>query len=171
MLILMIFLGILMIVGGISCMMTPVLGWLAGIFILMVGISAVVRYAVGHEECNIWNLLFGICECLFGGFLIFNNFAQLATSFMVAYIASFCILVYGIVRIVASLILKKINQALPDEMRSAAWLVAMAAGVLITLTGIVCIVQPMVSAIAIGWYVLSSGAETLLIAVHGLRRR
>lgn len=115
MLILMIILGILIIVGGISCTVFATLGWLAG--------------------------------------------------------ASFCILVYGIVRIVASLILKKINQALPDETRSAEWLVAMATGVLITLTGIVCIVQPMVSAIAIGWYVLSSGAETLLIAVHGLRRR
>lgn len=166
----MIILGILMIVGGISCTVFATLGWLAGISILMVGISAVVRYA-GHEERNIWNLLVGICECLFGGFLIFNNFAQFATSFMLAYIASFCILVYGIVRIVASLILKKINQALLDETRSVAWLVAMAAGVLITLTGIVCIVQPMVSAIAIGWYVLFSGAETLLIAVYGLRRR
>lgn len=180
MLILMIILSVLMIMGGISCIVTPIaafttLGWLAGISILMVGISAVVRYAAGHEERNIWNLLGGICEFLFGGFLIANNYAQIATSFVLAYVASFFLLIYGIFKIIASLKLKKINQELPDEMRSATWLAVMIAGALSALTGIVCIVQPIVSAISIGWlmgfYVLVSGAETLLVAIHGLRRK
>ena len=60
-------------------------------------------------------------------------------------------------------------------MRSATWLAVMIAGALIALTGIVCIAQPTVSAISVGWlmgfYVLISGVETLVVAVHSMRKR
>lgn len=177
--ILMILFGVLMIIGGISCFFTPIatfssLGWLAGVSILVVGISAIVRYAAGHEERSVWNLIGGICESLFGAFLVFNDFAQIATSFVLAYLASFCLLVYGACKIIMALRLRRLNQSLPDELRTATWLAVMVAGVVVALIGVICIVQPMVSAISIGWligfYVLTSGAETLVVAVHSMRR-
>lgn len=169
-----------MIMGGIGCMVMPIatfatLGWLVGFFVLVVGISTVVRYAAGHEERSIWDLVGGICEILLGGFLIFNNFAQIATSFTLAYVAAFFLLVHGIGKIVVSFKLKKINKELPDEIRSGAWLAVMISGILIVLIGVVCIFQPMVSVISIGWlmgfHVLVSGVETIVYAVRGLQRR
>lgn len=166
--------GILMVIGGIGCIATPIdtfstLGWIVGVSILLVGISGIFRYAAAHDNRSIWDLLGGICETLFGGLLIFNNFAQLITSFALAYIAVFCVLVYGIAKIITAVNLKKINKKLPDKNRSAAWLSVMISGIFISLIGIICAFQPMIGAISIGLligiYVIISGVETIAAAL------
>lgn len=176
----MIILGILMILSGISCVVTPVatfsaLGWLTGIAILAVGFASILQYAAGHEKRSIWELLGGICGVLFGGFLILNNFAQLATNIVLAYAASFWLLVHGICGIAEALKLRKLNQAAPDDERSAAWLLVMLLGILTIFMGITCVTQPILSMISVGWLmgasILTSGVKTLVLAVRSFRKK
>ena len=178
--IVMIILSVLMIIGGISCIAAPVatfsaLGWLAGISILTVGLSSILQYAAGHEGRSIWELLGGICGILFGGFLIFNIFAQTATNIILAYAAALWLFVRGICGIVEALKMRKLNQALPDKARSAVWLVVLVLAILTVLMGAACIMQPVLSMISVGLLmgisIFTSGAETFVLAVHSLRKK
>ena len=166
--------GILMIIGGISCITMPVatfttLGWIVGGSVLIVGISGVFRFAAAHDNRSIWDLLGGIVEVLFGGLLIVNNAAQFIASIWIAYIAAAFVLVYGIMKIITAVKFKKRNKELPDKQRSGAWLAVMISGILISLVGIVCIFQPMIAAVSIGLlmgiYVLISGIENIAAAI------
>lgn len=177
--VIMIILGILMILGGISCVATPVatfsaLGWLAGIAIMTVGFSSVLQYAAGHEKRSIWELLGGICGVLLGGFLILNNFAQIATNIVLAYAAAFWLLVQGICGISEALKLRKLNQNAPDNERSATWLLVLLLGILTIFMGFACVAQPILSMISVGWLmgasILTSGMKTLVLAVRGFRK-
>ena len=83
--VLMIVFSILMIIGGVICMATPVatfsmLGWPAGLSIIISGVSAVFRYASGRSDRSVWELVGGIAGILFGGFIVVNAFAQIATN-------------------------------------------------------------------------------------------
>ena len=171
-------LSVLMIIGGISCIAAPVatfsaLGWLAGISILTVGLSSIFQYAAGHEGRSIWELLGGICGVLFGGFLIFNIFAQAATNLILSYAAAFWLCIHGFCGIIEALNIKKQNQELPDKDRSATWLAVLVLAVLKVLLGIACIIQPILGMISVGLLmgisILTSGAQTFVVALHSLR--
>lgn len=175
-----IILSILMIICGIDCMATPVetfsaLGWLAGAAIIVVGVSAVFRYAAGREGRSVWELVGGIMGVLFGGFIIVNAFAQFATNMVIAYVAALWLLVYGVCGIAEALTLRRINRELPNELRTAGWLVVMILGVLTAVAGVACIVQPMITIFSVGLLIgvsiLISGIKTLVLSVQIMKSR
>ncbi len=177
--IVMMILSVFMIIGGINCIAAPVatfsaLGWLAGVSILTVGLSSILQYAAGHEERSIWQVFGGVCGILFGGFLIFNIFAQAAANIILAYAAAAWLLIRGICGILEALKMRKLNQELPDNERSAVWLIVMVLAVLAALMGIACVIQPVLGMISVGLLmgisIFTSGAETFVIALHILRK-
>lgn len=178
--VLMIILSILLIIGGVSCMVTPVatfsaLGWLAGFAIIVSGISAVFRYASGKEGRSVWELVGGIAGILFGGFIIINAFAQFATNMVIAYAAALWLVIYGITGIAEALKLRRINKELPNEFRSAGWLVVMILGVATTVIGVICAFQPMITMLSVGLLIgvsiLISGIKTLILSIQIIKAK
>lgn len=172
--------GVLMVIGGISCIAAPVatfsaLGWLAGIAILMAGLSSILQYAAGHEGRSVWELLGGICGILFGGFLLVNLFAQITTNVILAYTAAIWLVLRGIGSIIGAFQMRKLNRAMPDEVRSPVWLVLLLFGVLTVLMGGACVMQPILSMISVGWLmgisIVTYGIEVLVLAIQSLRRK
>lgn len=178
--VLMIVFSILMIIGGVICMATPVatfsmLGWLAGLSIIISGVSAVFRYASGRSDRSVWELVGGIAGILFGGFIVVNAFAQIATNVVIAYAAALWLLITGVTGIVDALNLRKLNQELPDEFRTASWLVVMILSVATTVIGVICIFQPVITMLSVGLLIgvsiLISGIKTLILSIQIIRMR
>lgn len=178
--VLMIILSIFLIIGGVSCMATPVetfsmLGWLSGFAIIISGISAVFRYASGKDGRSVWELIGGIAGILFGGFIVVNAFAQFATNIVIAYAAALWLLIYGIAGIAEALNLRRINLELPSEFRTAGWLVVMILGVVTAVIGVICIFQPMITMLSVGLLIgvsiLISGIKTLVLSIQIIKAR
>lgn len=178
--VLMIILSILLIIGGVSCMVTPVdtfsmLGWLAGFAIIISGITAIFRYASGKDGRSVWEMIGGIAGVLFGGFIVINSFAQFATNMVIAYAAALWLLISGITGIVEALNLRKINQELPNAFRTASWLVVMILGVATAVIGVICIFQPMITILSVGLLIgvsiLISGIKTLILSIQLIQMR
>lgn len=178
--VLMIVLSILMIICGADCMVTPVetfsaLGWLAGAAIIVVGVSAVFRYASGRDGRSVWELVGGISGILFGGFIVINAFAQFATNLVIAYTAALWLVVYGICGISEALKLRRLNMELPSDLRTAGWLVVMILGAATTAAGVVCVFQPMITMLSVGMIIgasiLISGIKTLILSIQIIKAR
>lgn len=178
--VLLIILSILLIIGGVSCMATPVdtfsmLGWLAGFAIIISGITAIFRYASGKDGRSVWEMIGGIAGVLFGGFIVINSFAQFATNMVIAYAAALWLLISGITGIVEALNLRKINQELPNAFRTASWLLVMILGVATAVIGVICIFQPMITILSVGLLIgvsiLISGIKTLILSIQLIQMR
>ena len=178
--VLMIILSVLMIICGVDCIATPVqtfssLGWIAGIAIVVAGVSAIFRYASGKDGRSVWELVGGIAGVLFGGFIIVNIFAQFATNLIIALSAAFWLLIYGVCGVAEALKLRKINLELPSELRTASWLIVMILGVMTSIIGVVCIFQPMITMLSVGLIIgvsiLISGIKTLILSIQIMRAK
>ncbi len=178
--VLMILLSVLMIIGGVYCIMTPMetfsmLGWIAGFAIVVTGVSAIFRFAAGRDGRSIWELIGGIVGVLFGGFIIVNSFAQFATNLVIAIAAALWLVVYGICGIVEAVKLRRANRELPSQFRTASWLIVMILGILTTVLGVVCLFQPKVTVFSVGLLVgvsiLISGIKTLILSIQVISSR
>ena len=138
-------------------------------------ITTIFRYAAGKVNRSVWELVGGIAGILFGGFIIVNAFGQFAANMVIAYAAALWLLIYGITGIVEALNLRKMNQELPDEFRTASWLVVMILGVSTAVIGVVCIFQPMITMLSVGLLVgvsiLISGIKTLILSIQIIKAR
>ena len=178
--VLMILFAILMIVGGVWCMATPVatfsaLGWLAGCAIIVSGFSAVLRYAAGKEGRSVWELIGGLAGILFGGFIVINGFAQFATNLVIAYAAAVWLVVYGVCGIAEALKLRKLNRALPNDLRTPSWLIVMLLGVATAVIGVICVFQPLLTMLSVGMLIglsiLLSGIKTLILSIQIIKEK
>ena len=178
--VILILMSILMIVCGVDCMVTPIetfssLGWIAGFAIVVAGVSAIFRYAAGKVNRSVWELVGGVAGVVFGGFIIVNGVAQFATNMVIAYAAALWLLIYGVTGIVEALSLRKLNQELPNDLRTAGWLVVMILGVVTAAMGVICIFQPMITALSVGLLIgasiLVSGIKTLILSIQIIRAR
>lgn len=178
--VIMIIFSILMIICGVYCIITPIqtftaLGWIAGIAVVVSGLSAVFRYASGRSGRSIWELIGGIVGILFGIFLTVNSFAQFAANIVIAYAAALWLIIYGISGIAEAVTMKRINKEIPEEFRTASWLVVMTLGVLTAVIGVLCVFQPKITffsvGLLIGVSILISGIKTLILAIQIARAK
>lgn len=175
-----IILSILMIVGGVVCIATPVatfsaLGWLAGAAIIVTGVSAVFNFAAGKDGRSIWELIGGLAGVLMGGLILVNAFAQFATNMVIAYSAALWLVIYGGCDIAEALTLRKLNRQLPSEFRTAGWLVVMLIGIATAVIGVICIFQPQITMLSVGLLIgvsiLISGIKTLVLSIQIMKTR
>ncbi len=178
--VLMIIFSVLMIICGVDCMVTPVetfssLGWIAGCAAIVAGVSAVFRYAAGRTGRTVWELVGGIAGILFGGFVIVNVFAQFATNMVIAYAAAIWLVIYGVTGVDEALKLRRINRELPDDLRTAGWLVVMILGISTAVTGVICVFQPVLTMLSVGLLIgisiLISGIKTLILSIQIIRAK
>lgn len=168
--------GVLLILGGVSCIATPAmtyiaLAWVAGISMVADAIGNIATWQSKKKErmADGWDLFGAILSLLFGVALIVSTAAQVLTAVIVAYIVAFWILVKGVVRIIASLRIRRIRKAWGATLPGRSWGKILALGILMTVCGILCLIYPGILMIAIGVFVgisiLSSGVNLITFAV------
>ncbi len=170
-----IIIGVLLIIGGISCMVTPsmtyvALAWVAGISMVADAIGNIATWSSKKKEkmADGWDLLSAFISLLFGAVLISSTMAQILTAVIMTYIVAAWIIVKGVIRIIASLKIRQINKALGAKSAGRSWVKILALGVLMTACGILCMVHPGVLMSAIGIFVgisiISSGINLITFA-------
>ena len=163
--IVMIMLGVLMAICGISCISTPVItfleaGYFVVILLLVYGIAAVVRSVVKKEYGM--PFLFGILSVILGIVIMVVPGLKLMTDGMLVYIMAVWFLMQGVVSIFVSFQQKKSAQG-------KGWIGTLVLGILGVLLGIYSLAHPFLLAftfgVLVGIYFIESGINMIVMAV------
>ncbi len=139
-------LGILLVAGGVSCIVTPLLtfmsvGYFVVILMVVFGIVGLIR-AIVEKRFGI-NFVFSILSVLLGVIMLaFPNSLLFAESVLLI-IAAIWFVVMGIVSIINAVSLIKMHG-------SKIWILQLIFGILAILIGIYSIFQPMLMAVSLG---------------------
>ena len=167
--ILAIILGVLVIIGGIYCVMTPAQTYLAlagvlGVIMVIEGIANIVAWFQLRKEgqSNGWLLFDAIISIIFGVVLLGSYAAQFALDLFFAYMAAAWLIVTGIMRIGFALQLRKLSQAEQMQVSGGRWWIPLILGILVIIMGIICVFNPMIAMLSIG---LSIGISMIFVGV------
>ena len=145
-----IILGVLMCIGGFYCMMAPGLAFssLTVVFGITLIESAVAYFVfwlnVKDLKVNSSKLLINAILSLLAGIgLLTNIFTQLFVETFLIYMIAIVMTIRGIMQIAHSFDIKKV-------IPGTKWVLNLICGILVTISGIMCIVNPIVLAITVG---------------------
>jgi uncharacterized membrane protein HdeD (DUF308 family) len=168
-------LGLLMVVGGVACLLAPgetylSFVWLFGVLALVQGVATCVTWPSRRraQATDGWDLAWGIVSALFGLALVLSDFVQVLTAVFLAYYLAAWLVVTGVIRIVQALRLRSAAKAsadvLPAELAALGprwgWLLAL--GILLILCGALCLFNPLVAALVAGTLV---GVSVVVLGV------
>lgn len=157
----MIVFGVILVLGGISCMATPLLtlletGYFLAMLLLVYGIISVVG-GVTSKNYGV-NFVYGILSAILGIIILFVPGLQGATSTMLMYIMAGWFVLKGITSIYSSVKAKETQDG-------SMWIWGVVAGVLAILMGIYSAIHPLVLAVAVGimisMYFIISGVDMI----------
>lgn len=171
-----IILGVLMVAGGIFCvvdsaMTFAVLGWIVGLAAFVGGIGLIGAYSNNHRQgaASGWTLFGGIVSAVIGLFILFSGRALFFTDTVLVYMISFWAVIFGIVSIVVAFKIKQLRNHLPPEQRGHLWLWSLVLGILTALLGIYACLHPLVTVVTVGWLVglsiIFTGVDTILLGI------
>ena len=162
MMILSIILGILMIIGGIFCMATPLTtylstGYFMSIMLLFFGIAGLVR-AFMKKGNKALEIVVSVLAIIIGLISVFMPGTTLVFDTMMLYMSAAWFVVQGIVTIVLAIKLRK---------EDSLWIVALIAGILGVILGVYSFLHPQVLAVSsgmlIGFYFIESGIDIIVL--------
>lgn len=169
-----IILGVLLIIGGIYCVMTPgatflSLGLILGISMLIDGFGAIAEYLrarkLGYPDG--WVLAGGIGSVVLGVFLAFSNRMQFFTDALIAYTAGLWVFGMGITRIVRSIRIYQYRKTLPQEARGSVWLWTLILGIIMLVFGAYGFFHPMLMVftlgVMLGYAIILSGINLITL--------
>lgn len=151
--------GVLMVLLGIFCVMTPIetygmVSWLIAFAMVADGISKIALFLEYQRagEHDVWALVGGILSIVFGIVLAGSLAMRVAVDVFVAYVASFWVLFAGCVRIVRSFRMRNVQRTL-DARLGSNWELALVVGILMVMLGLFCVANPTIVMVALGWQV------------------
>lgn len=162
----MIVLGVLLMLGGLSCLATPLLTFVeAGYFIVMLllvyGIVGIIG-GIANKDYGV-NFIYGILSLILGVVIIFVPGLRGMTAAAVMYIMAAWFILKGILSIYSAV---KAKGAGTGSM----WIWGVVAGVLGILIGVYSVVHPLVLAITVGLmvslYFIISGVDLLATGIR-----
>lgn len=175
-----IILGVFLIIGGISCMFTPLstytaLAWVIGFSMLMNAIGDICTYSARKELglADGWSLAGAIISMILAMVLLGSYFLQFAVITMIPIIAGAWILIDGIVHIISAIKMHHFRKTLPEENRGKFWIVTLIIGIIMVICGIVGFMHPVILTISIGFtvgllmgiYIVISGCKMISVAL------
>lgn len=150
-------LGILMVIGGFICMLTPSatfasIPWVIGIIIFISALGDILEYSSRKKLgfADGWSLAGSIISMIFAIFLIFSNSMQFMVENVLALTAGIWLIVDGITHIASAIRMNRIRRLLPENARGNVWLATLIVGILMLIGGIVAIIVPNVVVVTIG---------------------
>lgn len=152
--------GALTIVLGIYCLFTPVetygvVSWFIAFAMIADGISKIMLWNDYRKlgESDTWALVGGILSIVLGIVLASSLFARVAVDVFIAYFVSCWLLFAGCVRIGRSFKMRKIRRTIDSQVLGANWGLAFVAGVAMVVLGILCVFNPIIVVVALGWQI------------------
>lgn len=157
-----IILGVLLILGGISCIFTPVAtflstGYFVGILFLIYGIGGIIR--AFQRKSHALDIILSILSVAVGVASILRPGTTLVFDKILLLLVSAYFILQGIITIAISMKAKGVSKI---------WLLYTILGALGILLGIYSLIHPLVAAVTIGYligfYFIDSGISMILLA-------
>ena len=167
-----------MILAGITCFFTPVetssvIPFIFGLAMVIDGIGRIVAWFSIREYAprSGWVLASSIISLVFGLMLTTSPMLQMSVGVFVVLLTGWWILALGIIRIVHAFHLLKIKRESDGfgfgEMLGSNWWIALILGALLTLFGVIVILNPMlglgVIGVLIGCGVITAGVNLIYL--------
>ena len=171
-------LGILMILAGITCFFTPietssVIPFIFGLAMVIDGIGRIIAWFSIREYApqSGWVFASSVISLIFGLMLTTSPMLQMSVGVFVVLLTGWWILALGIIRIVHAFHLLKIKRESDGfgfgEMLGSNWWIALTLGALLTLFGVIVILNPMlglgVIGVLIGCGVITAGVNLIYL--------
>lgn len=145
-----IILGVLLIFVGAGLFLRPVesfatFGYIFGFTILFSGILNLILYfyARKYGKQNSTMLIVSIIDILFALLILCDVFAKFALDMVIVYMASFSLILIGIVRVIEFIKFNKIT--------GGKLILVLISGILLIIAGCICVIHPFIPMIAMGW--------------------
>ena len=175
--VLVILLGILLVIGGVFCLLQPVTtfltsGYVVGVFILCDAIASIVAWVDARKYVNIsgWYLFEAIVSLIFGVVVIINVGMQFAVDMAIVYLVCIWIIVAAATRITLAIRIKKVNNLLPDAFKNSRWIWLIIAGILMIVFACICMVQPGIMSVILGvlisWAIIFNGLGLITLGSY-----
>ena len=152
-----IILGILLIIGGAYCILTPIatystISWLIGLAMIVEGIGSAITWNDMRKNgfADGWTLAGAIISIILGVFLLGSFAARFAVDLFIAYIIAAWLIIGGIVRIVASIKVRKLDRYEGGSAVGSSWIVLLILGILVVICGVLCMINPLSVMIGVG---------------------
>lgn len=136
--------GVLLVIAGFACIFTPFATFLAtgvllGILLLVYGVAGIIR-SIGHKA-GILEWILNILAVIVGLVALFRPGGTLVIDSMILVLLAIWFLAQGVIQIAMAFQIKN---------ESPTWYVGLIVGILGIIVGIICFVNPMVSAFTVG---------------------
>ena len=171
-------LGILIILAGITCFFTPVetssvIPFIFGLAMVIDGIGRIIAWFSIREYApqSGWVFASSVISLIFGLMLTTSPMLQMSVGVFVVLLTGWWILTLGIIRIVHAFHLLKIKRESDGfgfgEMLGSNWWIALILGALLTLFGVIVVLNPMlglgVIGVLIGCGVITAGVNLIYL--------
>ena len=171
-------LGILMILAGITCFFTPietssVIPFIFGLAMVIDGIGRIIAWFSIREYApqSGWVLASSIISLVFGLMLTTSPMLQVSVGVFVVLMTGWWILALGVIRIVHAFHLLKLKRESDEfgfgETLGSNWWIALILGALLTIFGIIVILNPMlglgVIGVLVGCSVITAGVNLIYL--------
>lgn len=158
--ILTIFLGCVLIVGGLYCLFTPVetylsTGYVVGVLILCDAIGTIAAWfdVKQYAEISGWYLAGAIISLIFGIIVIVNIPMQFMVDMAIIGMVAAWIIVLAISRIVLAVRIKKVNDMLPDAFKNSRWIGLILSSILMIIFALFCAARPGFASALLGVFI------------------
>ena len=169
-----IIMGVLLTIGGLSCMFTPIatfasLGTLVGFAMVFEGVGSIITWNARRQEgtADGWSLAGAILSVVLGVFVLASGLMQFSIDLFLAYLAAFWLIAEGVFRIMSSFALR--SAANEGYYRGPSWIWTLIAGIIVVFGGIVCLCHPVLAMASIGFLlgcgILSSGISLVVLSL------
>ncbi len=172
-------LGILMILAGITCFFTPVetssvIPFIFGIAMVIDGIGRIIAWFGIREYApqSGWVLASSVVSLIFGLMLTTSPVLQMSVGVFVVLLTGWWILALGVIRIVHAFHLLKIKRESSGfifrEMIGSNWWIALILGLLLSVLGVIVILNPLlglgVVGVAVGCGMIIAGINLIFLS-------
>ena len=168
-------LGIMMIAAGVFCLFQPeltstIMGYAVGLSLIFDAVGGFIAWysakKAGYPAG--WMLASAILSAVFGFFILNNVVLQgFVNLFIITYFAVW-LLCHGILDIILAFRVRAMNKAIAGRSAGLPWGIILILGILTVVFGVLCLMQPVLSASIIGIFiglgVIGTGANLITLA-------
>ena len=153
--------GVLMILAGFYCLITPeitylTLAWVIGVSMILDGAGRIVNWFLLREVVKVsgWRLAGAIVSLAFGVILLGDGLLQLYLDMFIVTMAAIWIIAIGVIRVVHALQIRQFRAAVQSAFSETTvgkdWWVGLILGILLALFGVLSLFHPVVLMLTIG---------------------
>lgn len=170
-----IILGIIVVIGGIYCLMTPgitylSLAWLLGLVMVVDGIANIVTWFQLRKDgySNGWALAAAVVSVVLGVVVLCSFAVQMAVDLFIAYMLAAWLIVSGIARILFGWRMRTLHKKMDTQIIGKNWWAAFVLGILLVIVGVLSLVNPtalmLATGMMIGLAIIIAGVSVIALA-------